>query len=533
MKVDVCVIGAGPAGLTAAELLADRGIKVLVVDESPEPGGRLLGQLHRLGNRNDEFHQDGWWNGRHIAEKLADAAVQAGARLLLGASVWGVFPGWQVCVSGDAPQIIEAERLIIATGATEVVCPIPGWTLPGVMSIGAGQVLATQRRVRPGDTGIVVGLNALSLAISHELQMAGVKVVGVVNMPTGLLSPGNHTPDAVIADLARSAPLAPSPILRRFGRLATNPGIASLVARLQPPRGLNVWGIPVNPRQSITRIHGTSNVEAVTVAQLTSGGSVTRTREVPVDSVFVSGGLRPLNELAAMVGCEFMESDDLGGNVPVLGPALQATVEGVHIAGNATGVESAIVAMAQGRVAAAAIADPSKLEQYQRAVSDARLRAPIEFLPNVARGRETVTLRWRERQKASPYGRKHVAPQTPLSNSLFDLDDELVVCRCEEVSAERIKQAMSEGAHSAEEIKRFTRVGMGACQGRLCGDLLRRIQLSVDGRDSSATPIPGHRPPVRPVPLGELAQLADGSEEWERLHGRLIPSQAFDAQPPP
>ena len=138
VKADVCVIGAGPAGLAASSILARYGRRVVVVDESPEPGGRLLGQLHRVGRRNDAFHQDGWWHGCRIAAMLAEEAQAAGAAFLQGASVWGIYPGWRVCVSGDEPRIIDAERVVIATGASEVPLPIPGWTLPGVMTIGAG-----------------------------------------------------------------------------------------------------------------------------------------------------------------------------------------------------------------------------------------------------------------------------------------------------------------------------------------------------------------------------------------------------------
>ncbi len=242
MSVDVCVIGAGPAGLAAAAVLARHGRRVVVVDESPEPGGRLLGQLHRVGRRNDAFHRDGWWNGRRIAATLAEDAVAAGVAFLQGASVWGIYPGWKVALSGDGAQIIEASHLVLATGATEVPVPIPGWTLPGVMTIGAGQVMATQYRVRPGERGIVVGINPLSMAIAHELQMAGTQLAAIVNLPPTPLAPDRTSPAEVIAELARSAHLAPSRLLRLAGPLARLPRMASLAAQLQPRGGLPVWG---------------------------------------------------------------------------------------------------------------------------------------------------------------------------------------------------------------------------------------------------------------------------------------------------
>ena len=135
MNVDVCVVGSGPAGLSAAAVLARHGRSVVVVDESPEPGGRLLGQLHRIGHRNDAFHRDGWWDGRRIAAGLAEEAAAAGVGFLQGCGVWGIYPRWKVCVGGAQPRVIEAARVVIATGAAEVPIPIPGWTLPGVMTM--------------------------------------------------------------------------------------------------------------------------------------------------------------------------------------------------------------------------------------------------------------------------------------------------------------------------------------------------------------------------------------------------------------
>lgn len=532
MKVDVCVIGAGPAGLSAAALLAHHGSRVAVVDESPEPGGRLLGQLHRLGHRNDEFHQDGWWNGRRIAGRLAEDALQAGAQLLQGTSVWGIFPGWQVCVSGETPRIIEAAQLIITTGATEEACPLPGWTLPGVMSIGAGQVLATQHRVRPGNTGIVVGINALSLAIANELRMSGVELIGVVNLPAGSLTPNYRNPAQVIEDLARSSHLAPSPILRMGGRLATHSAVAKVIAYVQPAWGIKMWGIPINPRQAVTRVHGDVGVEAVTIADLNASGEVKRSKMARVDSVFLAAGLRPLTELFAMVGCQFIDIPDLGGAVPLHGPELQTTVDGVYVAGNATGIESAIVAMAQGHLAAASIVDPDNVGRYHEELADARRQSPIEFLPGVAHGRAAAARRWEEHCRAGGLSeqdaRSKVVPATASADTWEIQSDELMVCRCEEITLGSMRRAAREGASTAEELKRFTRMTMGSCQGRVCQGILERIQTEFSAERPSPSPFPGHRPPVRPVSLGELAQLAGGIEEWERLHGQLMPSLPFD-----
>ncbi len=529
MRVDVCVIGAGPAGLAASAVLARYGRRVVVVDESPEPGGRMLGQLHRIGHRNDACHQDGWWHGRRIAAGLADEAQTAGATFLQGASVWGIYPGWQVCVSGDQPCVIDADRVVIATGASEVPLPIPGWTLPGVMTIGAAQVLATQHRVRPGRNGIVVGINPLSLAIAHELRMAEADVAAIVNVPPGPLSPPGQEPAAVITELARASHLAPSRLLRFGGRLGALPWAAGMAARLPPRAGFRVWGIPLLPRRTVTAILGSSHVEAVVLADLSLQGEAGRNREFPVDAVYLAGGLRPLTELAMLAGCRMIAAPDLGGTVPIHGPSLETTAPGISVAGNIAGIESATVAMAQGRLAAIAIVDPPRVGEYQRVLEQVRHEAPIGFMPHLRRGHAAVACAWEDTQGAGVAACVASAPrERSRVDPLGELDQDLVLCRCEGVTVGMVRRVTRQGFSTAEEIKRFTRMTMGSCQGRVCGGVLERIQAACGGTTASQTSIPGHRPPVRPVALGDLAALATGDEEWERLHGALLPSVPFD-----
>jgi bacterioferritin-associated ferredoxin len=116
------------------------------------------------------------------------------------------------------------------------------------------------------------------------------------------------------------------------------------------------------------------------------------------------------------------------------------------------------------------------------------------------------------------------------TDPLAELDQDLVLCRCEGVTVAMVRRATRQGFLSAEEIKRFTRMTMGSCQGRVCQSVLERIQAACGCGEPTMSPqaVPGHRPPVRPVALGELAALATGNEEWERLYGALLPSVPFD-----
>jgi bacterioferritin-associated ferredoxin len=114
------------------------------------------------------------------------------------------------------------------------------------------------------------------------------------------------------------------------------------------------------------------------------------------------------------------------------------------------------------------------------------------------------------------------------ADPLAGLDRDLILCRCEGVTVDMVRRVVQQGFSSAEEIKRFTRMTMGSCQGRVCQSVLERVVTTYGGSPLRQGSIPGHRPPIRPVALGELATLASGAEEWERLHGALLPSVPFD-----
>jgi len=355
-----------------------------------------------------------------------------------------------------------------------------------------------------------------------------------VNVPSGPLSPTGQDPTSVLAELARVSHLAPSRVLRWGGRFGGDRRVASIAARLISRTGLRVWGIPLHPGRAVTRIEGRDQVESVIVSDISSAGESTREHEVPVDSVFLAAGLRPLNELATLVGCETMRVPELGGAIPLHGPALETTAPGVWVAGNITGIESASVAIAQGELAAAAIAAPRLIQDYQQRLTKARREAAITFQPHLALGRARAAKIWDARQsrdvEQTTRGRPAPAcvPSASTSDVLHGLDDDLLLCRCENVTVGAVRGIVRQGFTSAEEIKRFTRMTMGACQGRVCQSILERIQVAGGAELEGMRGVPGHRPPVRPVALGELAALANGDEEWERLHGGLLPSVPFD-----
>lgn len=411
--VDVIVIGAGPAGLCAAIACAEHGLRVKVLDEFVRPGGRLLGQLHQ--------EPDGeWWNGISEAKKLEDRAHSLGVEIEMGISVYDIVhceEGWQVYAGS---QVWQTPALLLATGAAEIASPIPGWTLPGVMSIGAAQVMTNVHRVPVGKRGIIVGINVLSMAIARELQLAGIEVAAMVLPAASMLNQQTGSPRHVMDAMLRLAHLAPSPLLRFGAKLMRNPAIKKLGHRFYPKRGMRIWGIPIQLRLAAVDVEGNGQVERVQIADVDADGQVKAgsIRSLDVDFVCISGGLYPLAELAAVAGCPFRYIPELGGHVPVHNEQMETPISGLYVAGNITGIESAKIALAQGTVAGLSIArqllskrikpytntapstnaDLAKLDHLlqtaMQKVHRVRSAAVLQFHPQVEAGRQQMTEHW-------------------------------------------------------------------------------------------------------------------------------------------
>ncbi|NYD78412.1 NAD(P)/FAD-dependent oxidoreductase [Arthrobacter cupressi] len=402
MISDVVVIGAGPAGLSAAVAAAEAGAKVVVIDENPRPGGKLLGQLH-------EEPGTGWWIGADVSKALAKRATDAGVQILTNRQVWNITPGWEVFL--DNGETVCARYAVVATGAAERPIPLPGWSLPGVMAIGAAQTLTNYYRVRPGDRIAVVGVDPLSLTVAHELSMAGADVVGIYLAPRNVFSGTLSDPDRNLQYLAGMSELAPNAFLRWGGRLAANRAFRNLALTFYPKFGLPLMGTRLNLRKSIVAIGGNDRVQHVEIATVDKDGNPGKTRIVDVDCVCISGGLYPVQELTK--GSEMAKIDELGGTVPLYSPEMETSQENLFVAGNVTGIEGAKISMAQGTLAGTVIGsrlglihNPEAVDTASAAVRAARKSSAITFMPDIEQGRQIADDLWTQLEQGKTVAQK-------------------------------------------------------------------------------------------------------------------------------
>ncbi len=331
-KVDLAVIGAGPAGLGGAIEAARYGVSVMVIDENVRPGGQLFKQIHKFfGSRE---HGAGI-RGLDLGTDLLEQALKAGVVVRLNTVAMGLFEGHTLALTcGDSLSTLETDKLLIATGAGENAINFPGWTLPGVMGAGAAQTMMHLHRVKPGTRVLMVGSGNVGLIVAYQLLQAGAESVTVVEA-------------------------APS-----IGGYAVH---ASKLRRM---------GVPILTRHSVVEARGENKVEQAVIAALDDQWQVVpgTERTLNVDTVCLAVGLSPSAEMARLAGCRFEFVNELGGYVAWHGPDQQTSVAGVYVAGDATGVEEASIALDEGRMAGVNIAaalgkiEPENLEQRRQEI---------------------------------------------------------------------------------------------------------------------------------------------------------------------
>jgi NADPH-dependent 2,4-dienoyl-CoA reductase/sulfur reductase-like enzyme len=450
MMRDLAVIGAGPAGMAAAIEAVAAGLDVVVMDEQSAPGGQVHRALEaRRGTSEDD--RDG--------AALIAAFRASCAEYLPGTAVWQVEPseeGFTLYLSRDGRvERLIARQVISAAGAIERPVPVPGWTLPGVMTVGAAQILLKTGGNVPAGRVVIAGQGPLPLLYATQLIDAGVKPVAILDT----------TPSGAAGRALRHA----SGALANRDQLIKGLGFMAAIRRA---------GVPV---MRVTRVEamGEQRLERV---GFTSGG---RARELDVDLLLLHEGVVPHTHLAMSLGCDHVFDQAQMCWRPRLGEDGVTSLPGFRVAGDGGGIAGWRVAALSGRLAGLAAAS-----ELGRAVDDASRKAMRVTRDRLMRLRPFLDAWYQPRPEL-------LAPP-----------DHVVVCRCEEKTAGEVRAAIMSGCLGPNQVKSFTRCGMGPCQGRECGLTLTTLVAAtrrISPEEAGALRI---RPPLKPLTLGELATLA-------------------------
>ncbi|NTF72670.1 FAD-dependent oxidoreductase [Rhizobium rhizogenes] len=461
-RVDLLIVGAGPAGMSAATTACRYDLDVLVVDEQPAPGGQIWRNIERVSATPrmsvlGKAYEDGL--------AVVRAFRNSGAAYEPGTQVWHIEGGARAFMTrGGAATSVEAGSLLLATGAQERPSPFPGWTLPGVMTIGAAQILLKTSDQIPSDPVWIAGTGPLSLLYATQLLKAGGWIAGFLDTtPPGRMA--NALPK-----LAHAVISAPADLVKGLGWL-------------------------MSLKRHVPFISHVAEIEAIGTNQLERIRYVTTNgRSATVDArlLFVHEGIVPTIHPTLALGCKHVWNVDQDSFAPELNPWGETSEPGVFVAGDSAGIAGATAACLRGELAGLGIA--LKAGRLSAAEADVAAKPVRARLKRALGSRSFLDRIYRPREK------------------IFVPDDHTIACRCEEVTVASVRAQIAGGRPGPNQVKAFTRAGMGPCQGRQCGYTVARVLAAAEGRTVPDVGLYRVRPPLKPVTLGELAAL-DGADQ--------------------
>jgi len=455
VEFDLIIIGAGPAGMAAAATAAQGGLEVLLLDEQPRAGG----QIYRNVGENRAQRR---WLGKDYAAgaRFVEALDHRNISTKFGATVWRLEPGPCVVWSRNGvSHVTPASQVLLAAGAQERPVPFPGWTLPGVMTAGAAQILMKSSGMLPREA-VLAGSGPLLYLVAAQMIDAGCppKALVETQTPRMMLNALPHLPRAM------------------FGLPVLLKGLG-LIRKIRAAR--------------VARFTGAAQFEA----QAAESGAIDfafthkgRHKSLRTDLLLIHQGVIPSTHISRSAGIAHEWNGAQGAFQPVADIWGGTNMPGLHVAGDGAGIAGAEAAAASGDLAALDI-----LHRTGRISADTRNQ----------RAASAAGVSFRARAIRPFLDAAYAPPAEILSPR-----DDTIVCRCEEITAGAIRQGIDEGAEGHRQIKTALRAGMGPCQGRMCDATVRAILSAHTAKDAANRPAPRARSPIKPVTLGELASLA-------------------------
>jgi NADPH-dependent 2,4-dienoyl-CoA reductase/sulfur reductase-like enzyme len=452
----IVIVGAGPAGVRAAETLVAAGVKPIVIDENARWGG----QIYRQPPANGGFERSKktlYGFEAHKAEALHStmAALLPHLDYRPDTLAWACEAGRLDTLHAGRELRVPFSHLIIASGATDRVLPVPGWTLPGVYTLGAAQVALKAQGCAIGRRVVLAGTGPLLYLVAYQYVKAGAQVVAVLDT----------------SPLSQQIAAAP--------KLARLP--STFAKGLYYVGWLKTHGVRIERNVTLVGIRGVDGVQAL---EWRASREDSPTETIACDAVGVSFGLKPETQLADLAGCRFRFDATNRCWLPEVDPAGRSSVRGLYLAGDGAGIAGADAAELAGRRAALALLDDLGIAHPRGpGMPDA---ASIErSLKRIAVFREGIETAFAPPAKC--------ASQWP---------DDMTVCRCEEVDAGTLRRCIRDGeANEINRLKALTRVGMGRCQGRMCGEAALTLLAEETGQSVDAVGRLRSQPPVKPIPL--------------------------------
>jgi NADPH-dependent 2,4-dienoyl-CoA reductase/sulfur reductase-like enzyme len=454
IETDIIILGAGPAGMAAARTAAEAGADVHLIDEQTTGGGQIYRAIKNAGDDRIALLGPAYKAGMVLVEGLAHNNIHHHP----GATIWRVDDDGMVCFSvAQKAQQIRGRHVIIATGALERAMPIPGWTLPGVLTVGAAQILVKTSGVAV-EGAILAGSGPLLYLVAAQLIRAGCP-------PKALVETQNYQNYLAASRHIKGA-------FRNLWALAEGWSLLREIRRA---------GIPRYTGASALRVLGSDRATGMSFA---SGG---QQHQIDSETVLLHAGVVPNTQISRSLRLDHLWDKRQYCFSPRVDEWGSTSRPLFSVAGDGGGIGGAKAAAEQGHLAALFVL--VKLELM--GIGDAQTKSAIH---RSILARELAI---------RPFLDALYAPakeiRQPANNT--------IICRCEEVTAGEIRAHAKSGCLGPNQAKAFSRAGMGPCQGRYCGQTVTEILAAENGLTPQQTGAYRIRAPIKPISLGELADL--------------------------
>ena len=459
-KYDVIVIGAGPSGVSSAINCAKKGLTVLIVDLNSNTGGQIYRAPPKTYKNVSKKLEE-----NEIQKNLSDQIKKYKIETAYNHTVWQVSPGFKVNAFNETSTIEwQSKSLIIATGTYEKIIPFEGWTTPGIIGLAACTVILKAHHFIPSKKIILAGNGPLLMLVAYYIIKFGGKIDAIVDTSSKI--------DWIKSTLS----------------LMTNPknfrdGIKWVFKIL-----LN--RIPIYSNSTIEKAFEVDGGIKVILRNLKTG----KTKNIISETIAIGHGLIPSTDITRLLRADHIYDEQKGGWIAKVDRFLRSSVSGVYLAGDGAGISGALAASDKGLLASLALLFDKKIITQNEFDHDShKILKKLDKYDMFAKA----------------ISKLNSTPKKLIKN----IENGTVICRCEDITKGEILRAVDQGARDINQIKSWTRLGMGPCQGRTCQYSTSKIVAEYLNCEIDDLGYLAGRSPIRPVPLDRVI----GDFDYEKI----------------
>ncbi|MEN8153023.1 MAG: NAD(P)/FAD-dependent oxidoreductase [Acidobacteriota bacterium] len=462
-KYNVIIVGSGFSGIVAANQFSGKGLSVLMIDENIHVGGQLLRSIPGELGSNKSYKPD---YIKKAGIRFIKGIENKDINILNNSSVIGIYDKNEILVEIEKKEVksFNFEAIIFATGARERFLPFKGWTLPGIFSTGMSQVLMKSSGILPAKNIVVAGSGLFLFSAAYEILKNGGNVLSI----------HESTP------MLEKIKLFPS-LIHYFSKISEGMRYLSKII---------LSGVPLHHRSGIIEARGGKYLEELVLGKKDKKGKFITGKEkiVKTEALAVGSGFTPNIELPYLAGCNISYSRSLGGWVVDVNDNMETSKKSLYCAGEPTGIGGALKSINEGETASFSILNKFGL------ISNEEYNKKLRNL-------------YRERKNHLQFSHFFNTLYGIREEEILNIQDETVICRCEDVTMEEIRNSIDDGFTTPSALKTSIRAGMGNCQGRTCGPIIYDLLNSLNKADSSETEPFTNRPPLKPVKIDSLTNI--------------------------